>query len=73
VMSEAVSHNARFGDMHQMVMSAPFVQAAVTTANDNQPALYQDSRMQYSHDGFGQHSQAGYPGAQHQEMYTGWL
>jgi hypothetical protein len=73
VMSEAVSHNAGFGDMHQMVMSAPFVQAAVTAANDNQPALYQDSRMQYSHDGFRQHSQAGYPGAQHQEMYTGWL
>jgi len=35
--------------------------------------MYQGSRMHYAHDGFEQHGQAGYTGAPHQEMYTGWL
>jgi hypothetical protein len=73
VMNEAVSHNAGFGNMHQIVMSAPFVQPAVPATSENQQVMYQDSRMQYAHDAYGQPSQAGYSGAHHQEMYTGWI
>lgn len=73
VMTEAVPDNTGFGNMHQMAMSTPFVQTAVTAANENQQAMYQGSRMHYAHDAFQQHSQAAYTGAPHQEMYTGWL
>lgn len=73
VMTGAVTHNTGFGNMHQMAMPTPFVQTAVTAANDDQQAMYQGSRMHYAHDGFEQHGQAGYMGAPHQEMYTGWL
>lgn len=73
VMTEAVSHNTGFGNMHQMAMSAPFVQTAVTAANDNQQAMYQGPRMHYAHDAFEQPGQAGYTAGPHQEMYTGWL
>jgi hypothetical protein len=73
VMSEAASHNTGFGNMHQMVMSVPFVQPAGPTTSENQQAVFQDSRMQYAHNAYGQASQAGYAGGHHQEMYTGWL
>lgn len=73
VMTEAVSHNTGFGNMQQMAMSTPFVQTAVAAANDSRQVMYQGSRMHYAHDGFEQQSQAGYMGAPHQEMYSGWL
>ena len=72
VMSDAVSHNAGFGSVHQMAMSGPFVQAAVTGANNNQHAMYQSSRMHYAQNPYEPHSQAAYTGTQHQEMYPGW-
>jgi hypothetical protein len=73
VMTDAVPHNAGFGNMNQMTMSGPFVQAAVTAANDNQHAMYQGSRMHYGQNPYEQHSQGPYTGTQHQEMYSGWL
>ncbi|KAG9963211.1 hypothetical protein KCU61_g3962, partial [Aureobasidium melanogenum] len=60
VMNEAVSHNAGFVNIHQMAMSAPFVQPIVTAADEGQHAMYQGSRMHYSHGAFEQHSQPGY-------------
>lgn len=73
VMTDAVPHNAGFGNMNQMTMSGPFVQAAVTAANDNQHAMYQGSRMHYAQNPYEQHSQVPYIGTQHQEMYSAWL
>ncbi|KAG9818495.1 hypothetical protein KCU98_g18495, partial [Aureobasidium melanogenum] len=49
VMNEAVSHNAGFVNIHQMAMPAPFVQPIVTAADEGQHAMYQGSRMHYSH------------------------
>ncbi|KAK6002477.1 hypothetical protein QM012_001227 [Aureobasidium pullulans] len=71
--NEAVSHNAGFGSMHQMAMSAPFVQPIVTAANENQHAMYQGPRMHYGHGAFEQQSQPGYMGTQHHDMYSRWL
>ncbi|KAH0329603.1 hypothetical protein KCU74_g5559, partial [Aureobasidium melanogenum] len=40
VMNEAVPHNAGFVNIHQMAMSAPFVQPMVTAADEGQHSIW---------------------------------
>lgn len=70
---EAVSHDAGFGDIHQMAMSGSFAQPIVTAADESQHAIYQGPRMHFSNGAFEQHSQPGNMGTQHQGMYSRWL